>query len=140
MDSPDPTPIEPPRPQIFRRVLEPPKRSKVLYAAAAVAVVVGGLALAVHRDKGQYLVVTPKGIKTIERDMSRSEVGTILGAPLAAGREDGCIRYGTAKMEAEFTIYLVCYEGGRVTRVAEERFEARRVEPPEEKAAAAPAP
>ncbi len=139
MDSPDHSPAEPPRPQIFRRVIEPPKRMKLPYLLAAVVLVLAALVLAAHRDKGEYLVVTPHGIKTVKRHMSRSEVGSILGVPLAAGREQGCVRYGNPKMDAEFTIYLVCYEEGRVTRVAEERFEARRVEPPPSQPEAAPA-
>ncbi len=140
MESPEQSPAGPPRPQIFRRVLEPPRRSKLLYALAAAVAVLGGLALAAHRNKGEYRVVTPYGIKIVKRDMSRSEVGSILGAPLAAGREEGCVRYGNPKMDAEFTIYLVCYEQGRVARVAEERFEARRIEPPDAPATAPPAP
>jgi hypothetical protein len=126
-ESPIPLPI---RPQIFRRVLERPKRAKLLYLLGAVVLVLAALALAAHRDSREYLVVTPKGIKTVKRDMGRSEVGSILGTPLAAGRDEGCYRYGTPKLDAEFTLYLICYEDGRVTGVTEERFEARRVELP----------
>ena len=125
-----PDPAERPQPQIFRRVLEPPKRMKLPYVLGAVVLLLAAVALAAYRDPDAYQVVTLKGIKTVNRDMSRSEVGSILGTPLMAGQEDGCVRYGNLKMDAVFTIYVVCYDKGRVTRVSEERFETHRIDPP----------
>jgi len=80
-----------------------------------------------HKDLAQ--VMTPRGIVTMRRGMSPTQVQDVLGRPVTVERsEDGrteCYRHGRLTLEQPtFRIHTACYEEGELRSVTERKYEA----------------
>jgi hypothetical protein len=79
-------------------------------------------------------VVTPTGIRGVREGMSPQDVLGVLGKPFSSQRSaDGradCYQYGRPSLQqAEFSVYVVCYEDGKMRDVSVRRFASWRVSP-----------
>ena len=74
-------------------------------------------------------VMTRRGIMTVRRGMSPTEVREVLGKPVTLQRSDDgrteCYRHGVPTLEKPtFNIYSACYEEGELRSVTLKKYEA----------------
>jgi len=112
---------------MFGAFTSPQKRRYWPWILGVTAVFAGIVAIAAQRDPDVYNVVTPKGIKTVRKEMTTAQVHSLLGNPIASLSADDCFHYGWPTVDKEFDLYKVCYDQGRVRELKKERFEARRI-------------
>ena len=112
-----------------------------IWVGCALLVSIGLAVISMH--DGTYRVVTTKGIATIRRGMSNSQVEGTLGGPVATERgPDGveCFQYGRPTLRApEFTLYSACYQDGRLKHFSSKQYAASAVDPTALPSAAPPA-
>lgn len=102
--------------------------------AALVPVVLGvGFWVLASNEAQTYRLITPAGIKSVRGGMTADEVVALLGRPITLEQgEKGaeCYRYGQPNfINPQFLIYTVCYEGGKLRDVKQQKFSAWKVDP-----------
>ncbi len=127
--SPNAVSAQAPGTPIFRAFAErrPSRLRWALLALPLVAVPAVWAMTRAHADLAQ--VVTTRGIMTVRRGMSPTEVQGVLGRPVTVQRsEDGrteCYKHGRPSMESPtFRIYSACYEEGELRAVTVRKYEA----------------
>ncbi len=126
---------------MFGAFTAPQQRRRYLpWILGITALFAGLVAIAAQRDPAVFNLVTPKGIKTVRLEMTTSQVQSMLGQPIARVGAEDCFHYGWPKMEADFDVYRVCFDNGRVREVKTERFEVRRILAEEEELPPEPKP
>ena len=126
MPAPDPAPV--PQQKLFSVFLEAPTRRRWPVAAVLVglALTVGGMRL-VTTPSGVN-IVTPRGVRTVEKGMTKYQVNDLLGRPFALASSRGgmdCFRYGYPNLDnPSFVVWSLCYEEARLRDITQQHYTA----------------
>ncbi|WP_338872460.1 hypothetical protein [Myxococcus stipitatus] len=114
------------------------RASKGRWVAALVASLIPvtlavGFWVLAREEAVTFRVVTPHGFKSITGGMTSDQVVALLGRPMTRELDEtgaDCYRHGTPSMEKDFfLVYSVCYQGGKLRDVKQQKYSAWSVDP-----------